>query len=171
MAALIKIDHSFMAAAERSDHLRFCSRCGEPAEEPPLGERPLVERRVCQACGMGMLLRCMRAALPGARAAFLVVRHDMRVSAMSVAGERLFGPEPDVVGAPLSHIVQSPLGDDQLMRAVGRAALRQREPVVMPVKGATEKAAAEGMLAARISTCGPPRAALVTVEPSGFGRR
>jgi hypothetical protein len=27
-----------------------------------------------------------------------------------------------------------------------------------------------GMLAARIATCGPPRAALLTVEPSGFGR-
>ena len=36
----------------------------------------------------------------------------------------------------------------------------------MPVKAGTPA----GMLAARISTCGPPRAALITVEPSGFGR-
>jgi hypothetical protein len=28
-----------------------------------------------------------------------------------------------------------------------------------------------GMLAARVTTCGPPRAALVSVEQTGFGRR
>jgi hypothetical protein len=35
----------------------------------------------------------------------------------------------------------------------------------------SELGAALGMLAARVTTCGPPRAALVTVEPTGFGRR
>ena len=33
------------------------------------------------------------------------------------------------------------------------------------------KARRIGTLAARIATCGPPRAALVTVEQSDFGRR
>jgi hypothetical protein len=32
-------------------------------------------------------------------------------------------------------------------------------------------AGAVGTLAARVATCGPPRAALLTVEPSEFGRR
>ena len=40
----------------------------------------------------------------------------------------------------------------------------------MPVRLRSPAAPGIGMLAARIATCGPPRAALVTVEPSGFGR-
>ena len=38
----------------------------------------------------------------------------------------------------------------------------------MPVRLRSPAAPGIGMLAARIA-CGPPRAALVTVEPSGFG--
>ena len=34
----------------------------------------------------------------------------------------------------------------------------------------SEEGEALGMLAARVTTCGPPRAALLTVEPTGFGR-
>ena len=41
----------------------------------------------------------------------------------------------------------------------------------MPVRGLTANAAGLGMMTARISTCGRPRAALITVEPSGFGVR
>jgi hypothetical protein len=40
----------------------------------------------------------------------------------------------------------------------------------MPVR-LRSGAAGVGTMAARIATCGPPRAALVTVEPSEFGRR
>ena len=43
--------------------------------------------------------------------------------------------------------------------------------VVMPVRLRSEVARRMGTLAARIATCGPPRAALVTVEPSEFGKR
>lgn len=169
MAALIKIDHSFTLAAGRGDTIRFCSRCGEPGEQPPPGEVP-VAPRVCTICGMGMLLRCARAALPGAGASFLIVSHELTVSAVSEAGERLFGPEHELLGRPLLEVLSSPMGDGRLARTVGRAALRSREPEVMPVRGVTPKAARAGMLAARVSTCGSPRAALVTVEPSGFGR-
>jgi hypothetical protein len=40
----------------------------------------------------------------------------------------------------------------------------------MPLRVLTERGGELGMLAARITTCGPPRAALVTVQPTGFGR-
>lgn len=171
MAALIKIDHSFTSnGADRANTIRFCSRCGEPAEEPPRDERPMSQTRVCEACGMGMLLRCVRDALPGAGAAFVIVTVDLQVSAASVAAEHVFGPEQGILGESLLDIVTSPMGDAQLARMVGQAALRSREPTVIPVRGLEPRAQAAGTLAARISTCGPPRAALVTVEPSGFGR-
>lgn len=170
MAALIKIDHSFTTRAARADILRFCTRCGEPAESPPADESPLKQGRVCEACGMGVLLSCTREALPGARAAFLIATVDLKVNAVSVGAEEIFGPEQQVIGASLLDLVVSPMGDTHFAKAVTGAAVRSREPVVMPVKGLGAGAGKAGMLAARVSTCGPPRAALVTVEPSGFGR-
>lgn len=169
MAALIKIDHSFTTRAARADILRFCTRCGEPAESPPREDSPLSQARVCEACGMGVLLSCTREALPGARAAFLIATAELKVNAVSVGAEEIFGPEQGVIGSYLLDLVTSPMGDLHFAKLVTGAAVRSREPVVMPVKS-LGAAADVGMLAARVSTCGPPRAALVTVEPSGFGR-
>jgi hypothetical protein len=170
MAALIKIDHSFTSAGvQRANTIRFCSRCGEPAEAPPRVERPAQQIRVCQACGMGLLLTCLRDALPGAGASFLIATIELKVSAVSEAGETIFGEEQTVLGTALSDLLDSPTGDG-FPRAVERAALRSREPLVFPARAVEPRARAAGTLAARVSTCGPPRAALVTVEPSGFGR-
>lgn len=171
MAALIKIDHSFTSVAGRANAIRFCSRCGEPAEEPPLEEETISRTRVCQLCGMGMLLSCAREALPGAAAAFLIATVEATVSAVSEAAEPVFGAEQAVLGMPVADLLTSPMGDDRLLRTVIQAAMRAREPSVMPVRGLTAHADALGMMAARISTCGRPRAALITVEPSDFGRR
>lgn len=169
MAALIKIDHSFTSGlAERSNTIRFCSRCGEPGDAPPRTER--TPARVCQLCGMGLLLRCLREALPGARAAFLIVTAELSVSAVSESAEPILGEERELLGTPLTDLLESPLGEAELGRAAGRAALRSREPIVLPVRAVAPRPRGAGMLAARVSTCGPPRAALVTVEPSGFGR-
>jgi hypothetical protein len=165
MAALIKIDHSFTTRAARADILRFCTRCGEPAETPPADEGPISHARVCDACGMGVLLSCTREALPGARAAFVIATAELKVNAVSAGAEAIFGPEQSVVGQSLLDLLTSPMGDGHFGKIVTGAAVRSRDPVVLPVK-----AFRGGMLAARVSTCGPPRAALVTVEPSGFGR-
>jgi hypothetical protein len=120
---------------------------------------------------MGMLLSSSRDALPGTAAAFLVVTFDLRVSAVSEAGEKIFGREQSLVGKPLLDLLSSPLGNDQLVRHAGQAAQRASDPVVMPVRLASGRASRVGTMAARIATCGPPRAALITVEPSGFGKR
>jgi hypothetical protein len=170
MAALIKIDHSFTTRAARADILRFCTRCGEPAESPPRAESPLSRARVCNACGMGVLLSCTREALPGARAAFVIATVDLKINAVSLGAEEIFGPELSVIGSHLLDLVTSPMGDAHFAKLVTGAAVRSREPVVMPVKPQGAASTEVGMLAARVSTCGPPRAALVTVEPSGFGR-
>jgi hypothetical protein len=171
MTALIRIDRSWTpAGADRPKPIRFCSRCGHPSEEP--AQRPDVRGRVCDRCGMGMLLTCSRDALPGEAAAFLIATFDLSVSAVSRAGERIFGAEQSLVGMPLLDLLGSPLGNDQFARHCAQAAQRACDPVVMPVRLHARKGAPRlGTLAARVATCGPPRAALITVEPSEFGRR
>jgi hypothetical protein len=120
-----------------------------------------------------MVLSCPRDALPGAAAAFLILDYELRVSAVSEAGERFFGKEDGVIGAGLLDLVTSPMGDDQLVRKASVAAQRPCEATIMPVRLVTPTGNADsvGTMAARIATCGPPRAALLTVEPSEFGRR
>jgi hypothetical protein len=116
-----------------------------------------------------VLLSCRREALPGD--AFLICTYELEVSAVSEAGEEIFGDQEGLVGARLFDLATCPLGDEQLARHVALAAARPREPVVVPLRLRSDKGAALGMLAARVTTCGPPRAALVTVKPTGFGRR
>jgi hypothetical protein len=170
VAALFRIDGpSAQAESAPSTPIRFCSRCGHPSEEPP--GRFERQRRVCDRCGMGVLLRCSREALPGTAAAFLICTFELTVSAVSEGAERIFGAEETILGHGLLDLVTSPLGADQLARYVSLAAQRPCDPVVMPLRPVSPEAKAVGTLAARIATCGPPRAALVTVEPSEFGRR
>lgn len=117
------------------------------------------------------MLACARDALPGARAAFLIVTFELRISAVSEGGETVFGAEQSLAGTPLLDVLSSPVGDDRLARHVGMAAQRACEPVVLPVRLRAWDAERLGTMAARVATCGPPRAALVTVEPTKFGRR
>ena len=64
MTALIRIDQSWTPVGQgRPKPIRFCSRCGHPAEDPP--GHPELRKRVCDRCGMGLVLNCPRDALPG----------------------------------------------------------------------------------------------------------
>lgn len=151
---------------------RFCSRCGEPAIEPPVGsERPALEQRVCGVCGMGILLRCNPDALPGAGSAFVIANHALEITAVSEAAEPIFAPEEQLTGTNLMDVLTSTIGDRRLAKTIGRAALRVHDAVTVPARLTGDKADAIGTMACRISTCGPPRAALVAVEPTEFGRR
>jgi len=120
---------------------------------------------------MGVVLACPRDALPGEAAAFLIIDHERRVCAVSEAGERYFGSQDDLIGRDLLDLLTSPLGDDQLCRNAELAAQRPADPVVLPLRLVNGAGAQIGTMAGRIATCGPPRAALITVEPSEFGRR
>src|SRR4029453_14744097 len=107
----IRIDRSWAPIGEgRPRPIRFCSRCGHPAEDPP--GRPELRKRVADRCGRGMVLSCPRDALPGEAAAFLILDYELRVSAVSEAGERFFGKEKTLIGAGLPPPPPSPLGDD-----------------------------------------------------------
>jgi hypothetical protein len=120
---------------------------------------------------MGMVLTCPRVALPGEAAAFVILTFELEVSAVSEAGEEIFGSERGLIGTYLLDLLTSPMGDDQLARHTGIAAQRHCDPVVLPVRLRSARARQVGTMAARIATCGPPRAALLTVEPTNFGRR
>jgi hypothetical protein len=107
---------------------------------------------------MGVLLSCSRDALPGDAAAFVICTYELGVTAVSQAGEQIFGREDEAVGKHLLDLVTSPLGDDQLARHAGLAAQRACDPVVMPLRLISENSDDVGMLAARIATCGARRA-------------
>jgi hypothetical protein len=158
--------------SEPSAKKRFCSRCGEPAIDPPAGsEPPPLEQRVCGICGMGILLRCNPDALPGAGSAFLIANHALEIAAVSDAAEPIFAAEEQLTGTNLMELLTSTIGDRRLAKTVSRAALRVHDAVTVPARLTGPKADAIGTMACRISTCGPPRAALIAVEPTHFGRR
>jgi hypothetical protein len=160
--ALTRIDPSTAPAGPpRSQAVRFCSRCGAVSTE--------AARRVCDRCEEGVLLGCRHDSLPGE--AFLICSHELAVTAVSDAGELILGTQAGLLGAHLLDLATCPLGDEQLARHAALAAQRAREPVVLPMRLRSDAGEALGMLAARVTTCGPPRAALLAVQPTGFGRR
>ena len=172
MAALIRIDRQWTTPdSDGARPIRFCSRCGEPSNEPPKAQVNLIRDRVCAQCGMGLMLSCTRDAMPGPAAIFMVFTYEGVVSAVSEAAERFFGAEQELLGRHVNDVLTSPMGDGQLAARVARAGQRACEPVILPIRGVSSEAEPAGTMAARISTCGPPRAALVTMEPSDFGRR
>jgi len=172
VAALIRIDRQWTSPdSDGARPIRFCSRCGEPSNEPPKAQVNLIRDRVCVQCGMGLMLSCTRDAMPGPAAIFMVFTYELVINAVSEAAERVFGPEQDLLGRRVDEVLTSPVGDAQLAARIARAGQRACEPVILPVRGLAAETQRVGMMAARISTCGPPRAALVTMEPSNFGRR
>jgi len=117
---------------------------------------------------MGVLLTCAREALPGMGAAFVIATADLSVSAVSSAGEMLFGLEEELLGVPLVSLMRATGGKERLARTVATAALRNRPPTVLTMRGLTPNSEPAGLLAARISTCQPPRGALITLGPANL---
>jgi hypothetical protein len=155
------LTHIQPSAPAKPESVRFCSRCGVVSND--------AARRVCDGCEAGVLLTCRSDALPGE--AFVICTYEFYVTAVSEAGESIFGAQDGLLGTHLLELATCPLGDDQLARHAALAAQRAGEPVELPLRLRSDRGAALGTLAARVTTCGPPRAALVTVEPTGFGRR
>ncbi|HKN93444.1 MAG TPA: hypothetical protein VJU60_03855 [Thermoleophilaceae bacterium] len=159
-------DRPFLGSVRSAltDRIRFCSRCGILREERDLGFNPPDLERVCGECGMGVMLTAGRDALPGPRMSFLIATEDLRISAVSEGAERIFGPETELLGKMLFTAMTSPLGLEELALRIGRAASGGRDVVLIPIElergrpGYTR-------LEARIAACGPPRGALVTIEP------
>ena len=133
--------------------VEFCSACGALSERPG-------GRRVCPACGLGVLLSCAADALPGEAASFLVVDRDLRVSAASARAERLLGGRG--CGLRVQDLVSGRPGNGELIRQLARAAggLPGTATLAVSVSGR------RGGFEARVSPCGPPRAALLVLARS-----
>jgi PAS domain-containing protein len=151
-------------ATQRVERTRFCTRCAATADEPEPQHLAYGFDRVCERCGMGVMLSVATKALPGPGAAFVVVTREGRISAVSEAAEPLVGEEAGVIGMPVTTVVTSPDGDAQLARTLARAAGGGREVAAATVTPAAHPGGRLGRLAARIAGCGPPRAALLVLE-------
>jgi PAS domain-containing protein len=148
------------------ERVRFCSRCGTVRDERERAGDHRPAERVCPACGMGVLLVASRDALPSDGMSFVIATDDLRISAVSEAAERIFGmPEPDLIGNNLLRVMTSPGHEDELALRVSRAANGARAVRMIPVRLLLGDRPAFGRLEARIASCGPPRGALVALDP------
>lgn len=143
----------------------FCARCGLPpaaAGEPA----PNAFSRVCRRCGMGLVLRAPYDAAPQAGDAFVVVDRGLSVCAVSESAEVAFGvSEPFAIGRLVSELVvpDRPHTDGTgLLSLVRRAVLDGGPPARA---GAHVAGIGPHPVTVRVGPCGPPRAALLVLEP------
>jgi hypothetical protein len=126
--------------------VRFCTHCGALSADAP--------ERVCSSCGLGVVLSCAPGLLPGAGAAFLVVKSDLRISAASAGVEPLLGDPDALVGEPLLDVLS---GDPGLPRWIARAAMGSQRVASVALRLGPRR------VNARIGACGDPPAALVVL--------
>ena len=140
----------------------FCSHCGARPAQPP-GVVP--SSRVCGSCGLGLILESRADVAPNAGDAFLVLDQSLAVCAVSEAAERLLAAaEPDVVNRHVSDLLMAADaegGGASLSAAVAWAARGDGATRTTTVRPANTFGI---RLTARITSCGPPRAALVVLE-------
>ena len=140
----------------------FCSHCGTRPAPPG----PSESSRVCEECGLGLILESREDVAPRAGDAFLVLDRSLAVCAVSRAAERLLAvSEPDAVNRHITDLVMPADAEEKqgesLAVAVAWAARGDsglRTTVVRPANTFGIR------LTARITSCGPPRAALLVLE-------
>jgi PAS domain-containing protein len=140
----------------------FCSHCGT---RPAAADVRAASSRVCAECGFGLILQASADVAPHAGDAFLLLDRSLSVCAVSRAAERLLGTsEPDVVNRHITSLLMAadaePTGSGSLAAAVAWAARGDggtRSVMVRPANTFGIR------LTARISACGPPRAALLVL--------
>lgn len=151
--------HEQPSSAPAEAAARFCTRCGTVSRQE--AHERLRFERVCADCGMGVYLSCPADPLPPS---FLIVTGEGLIAAVSDGAEAIVGPEPGLVGSALGSLLTADDGGDVLERAVRRAALGMVEESTLFVRVASPEGRALGRIRTRIFACGPPRAALVTIE-------
>jgi hypothetical protein len=150
---LAAVAGSHVGGGNSERELEFCSYCGQ------LGAG---RGRVCGTCGLGVRLVTQPNVLRRDGAAFLIVKADGRVSAVSAAAERTLGPGTELIGRPVLALF-APAGAADLARAVALTAVGSGGPfelTVEPIQGGDPAR----QLHATVATCGDPRAALVVLE-------
>jgi hypothetical protein len=141
----------------------FCGHCAAPS---PSGAAPPPTARVCESCGLGLLLEAREDAVPDSRDAFLVVDSALLVQAMSREAQALLDmTEEMAVDKPVSELLvpaDAEAGRTGFAGAVAQAADGEdpdtNRAVVRPWNTFGVR------MRARIATCGPPRAALIVLD-------
>jgi hypothetical protein len=131
--------------ASPTEAVHFCTHCAALSHE--------ASRRVCDACGLGVVLSCAAGVLR-AGSTFLVVKGDMRISAASAGVEQLLGDPDALVGQPLLDVLS---GDPALPRWIGRAAMGSQRVVSVSLRIGARR------VNGRVAACGDPPAALLVL--------
>jgi hypothetical protein len=147
---------------EPSPSVWFCSHCGSQHgtdEDEP-------DSRVCDDCGLGLLLQTRSDVAPRDGGAFLVLDRSLSVCAVSEAAERLLATrETDAVHRHLTELLVTADAESQgrssLASAVTWAASGDSASHTVTVRPANTFGI---RLTARIAGCGPPRAALLVFD-------
>jgi hypothetical protein len=146
------------AVAEPKPQRTFCGHCGaEPASD--------IHGRVCDSCGLGVLLTANADVAPGVDDPFLIVDGSLCVCAVSRVAEDLLGVEETAaVNHHLSEFLvpadAEAAGADNLMDLVINAASDTSEARVAVVRPPDEFGI---RFRVQVGACGPPRAALLVL--------
>jgi len=143
----------------------FCGHCGK---RPEATDPPAPDARVCEGCGLGLLLETLADLAPAPGAPFLLVDDRLRVHGISAAAERLLGiTETEASGRPIGEMLVAP--DAEATPGGGLAALvaEVASGGDAPTRTFVRPWNTFGVrLRAEISACGPPRAALIVLGGS-----
>jgi hypothetical protein len=147
------------AVAEPRPQKTFCGHCGEE----PSGD---IHGRVCESCGLGVLLSANAEAAPGPNEPFMIVDGSLCVCAVSRVAEELLGTdETEAVNRHLSEFLvpadAEASGPENLMDLVINAASDTSEAHVAVVRPPDEFGI---RFRVQVGACGPPRAALLVLS-------
>lgn len=141
----------------------FCGHCAAPS---PKGSAPAPVARVCNSCGLGLMLEARSEIVPGDKDAFLVVDSSMLVQGVSRRAEQLLAmDEEDAINRPVSELLVAPDaeagGAGSFAGAIAEAVSGGHALVSKFVRPWNTFGV---RMRARIGACGPPRAALIVLE-------
>ena len=147
------------AVAEPRPQKTFCGHCGDE----PSGD---IHGRVCESCGLGVLLSANADAAPGPNDPFMIVDGSLCVCAVSRVAEELLGTdETEAVNRHLSEFLvpadAEASGPENLMDLVINAASDTSEAHVAVVRPPDEFGI---RFRVQVGACGPPRAALLVLS-------
>ncbi len=125
-------------------------------------------RAVCPSCGLGLLLESRADMVPTARDAYLVVDEALLVQAVSRRAEQLLSiTEHQAINRPVADLLvpadAEARGPGSFAGAIAEAVSNGEDPVHAFVRPWNTFGV---RMRARIAPCGPPRAALLVLDPS-----
>jgi hypothetical protein len=147
----------------------FCGHCAAPS---PYGVAPPPTSRVCQSCGLGLLLETRSDIVPSDRDAFLVVDTRLLIQAMSRRAQGLLGVrEEDAVNRTVTDLIAPADAEAGMASAFASAIAGCAGGGTEPTSAFVRPWNTFGVrMRARVAPCGPPRAALVVLEDVPVGR-